>query len=65
MCMEYLRSVWAALLPAREAPAPPGADLEDGCGGEHRILLVLDAADACAEVRPLLRARDAWDASAV
>ena len=62
MRMEYLRSVWAALVPAREAPS---ADLEDGCGGEHRILLVLDAADARAEVRPLLRARDAWDASAV
>ena len=48
--MEYLRSCWAALVPAKEAPAPQYADLE-AYGGA-------DAADVRVQVSPLLRATD-------
>ena len=52
--MEYLRSVWAALVPPSEPPAP--ADLEaHWCGGEQSVVIVTDAADVRVQVRPLLR----------
>ena len=53
MCMEYLRSCWAALVPVKEAPAPQYGDLEAfGC---------TDAADVRVQVGPLLRPTDIYD----
>ena len=57
--MEYLRSVWAALMPVKQEPA----DLEaHWCGGEPSVVIVTDAADVRVQVRPLLRASDIGDA---
>ena len=59
--MEYLRSVWAALVPRSEPPAP--ADLEaHWCGVEQSIVIVTDAADVRVQVRPLMRASDLYGA---
>lgn len=58
LCMEYLRSCFAALMPRQAQPA----DLEaDGCGGEHRICMVTDAGDERVHVSPLLRTHDLYD----
>ena len=52
--MEYLRSVWAALVPAK-ASGHQHADLEaHWCGGEQSVVVVTDAADVCVQVRPLV-----------
>jgi hypothetical protein len=57
--MEYLRSVWAALVPVKEARAED-ADLEaHWCGGGQSVVLVTDAADVRVQVRPLLLRTDA------
>jgi hypothetical protein len=51
--MEYLRSVWAALVPVKHARAEH-ADLEaHWCGGEPGVVIVTDAADVRVQVRPL------------
>ena len=51
--MEYLRSVWAALVPVKHARAEP-ADLEaHWCGGEPSVVIVTDAADVRVQMRPL------------
>ena len=51
--MEYLRSVWAALVPVHARAEP--ADLEaHWCGGEQSVVVVTDAADECVQVRALL-----------
>jgi len=57
--MEYLRSVWAALVPVTEVRSDEHADLE-ACGGAcaQSIVIVTDAADVRVQVRPLLRASD-------
>jgi hypothetical protein len=61
--MEYLRSVWAALVPVQAASAHEHADLEaHWCGGEQGVVLVTNAADVRVQVRPLLRASDIGDA---
>ena len=53
--MEYLRSVWAALVPAKAARGHEPADLEaHWCGGEQSVVVVTDAADVRVQVRPLL-----------
>ena len=53
--MEYLRSVWAALVPAKAASRHEPADLEaHWCGGEQSVVVVTDAADVRVQVRPLL-----------
>jgi hypothetical protein len=52
--MEYLRSVWAALVPAKAARGHEHADLEaHWCGGEPSVVVVTDAADVRVQVRPL------------
>ena len=49
VCMEYLWSVWAALVPVKQEPA----DLEaHWCG---------DASDVRVQVSPLLRTHDIYD----
>jgi hypothetical protein len=62
--MEYLRSCFVALLPARAERARQYPDLEaygEGAGAES-VVLVTDAADVRVQVRPLLRASDIGDA---
>ncbi len=60
MCVEYLRSVWSALVPAKEASRHEPADLEaHWCGGEPSVVLVTDAAHVRVQVRPLLVRTDA------
>ena len=50
--MEYLRSVWAALVPVKASAEH--ADLEaHWCGGEPSVVIVTDAADVRVQVRPL------------
>ena len=59
--MEYLRSVWAALVPVQARAEP--ADLEaHWCGGEQSVVLVTDAADVRVQVRPLVVRTDAHKA---
>ena len=59
--MEYLRSVWAALVPVQARAEH--ADLEaHWCGGEQSVVIVTDAADVRVQVRPLLRATDVYSA---
>ena len=51
--MEYLRSVWAALVPVKAARGHEPADLEaHWCG---------DASDVRVQVSPLLRTHDIYD----
>ena len=60
--MEYLRSVWAALVPVKAARRLEPADLEaHWCGGEPGVVIVTDAADVRVQVGPLLRATDIYD----
>jgi hypothetical protein len=57
--MEYLRSVWAALVPVKEASRHEPADLEaHWCGGEPGVVIVTDAADVRVQVSPLALATD-------
>jgi len=52
--MEYLRSVWAALVPVKQDSRLEPADLEaHWCGGEPGVVIVTDAADVRVQVRPL------------
>jgi hypothetical protein len=61
--MEYLRSVWEALVPAKAASRHEPADLESHwCGGEQSVVVVMDAADVRVQVRPLLVRTDAHKA---
>ena len=60
--MEYLRSVWAALVPVKQARAEH-ADLEaHWCGGEQSVVIVTDAVDVRVQVRPLLVRTDMHNA---
>ncbi len=53
--MEYLRSVWAALVPVKAVSGHEHADLEaHWCGGEQSVVVVTDAADVRVQVCPLL-----------
>ena len=62
LCMEYLRSLCAAVMPSRGVPAPGSPDLEACGGGLESVVIVTDAADVRVQVRPLPRASDIYDA---
>jgi len=60
--MEYLRSVWAAVMPAKAAREAQYADVEAyGCGGADGVVLVTEALDVRVQVSPLLRTHDLYD----
>ena len=60
--MEYLRSVWAAVMPGKAAREPQYADVEAyGCGGAESVVLVSEAVDVRVHVSPLLRTHDLYD----
>jgi hypothetical protein len=60
--MEYLRSVWAAVMPAKGKRELEYADVEaHGCGGAESVVLVTEALDVRVQVRPLLHTHDLYD----
>ncbi len=62
--MEYLRSCFVALLPAKAERARQYPDLEaygEGVGAQS-VVLVTDAGDVRVQVSPLLRPTDIYDA---